>query len=129
MRFLALLAVLTACDKLPAAPEAKAFEAMSLAEKCEATLPRAKTCTDELMVASLQALNGGAPDELAEAIRDDLDKTPTYSDDAEAMHRTSCLGSRGDSYPRGILRCWEVTPCRAFAECVYQLPAPASPRR
>lgn len=131
MKVVALAVMLAACDKLPDAPEAKAFEAMSMDGKCEATLPRAKKCADELMLAELATIGGDlATAELADGLREDLKKSPTYSDDAEAMHRTSCAGSRDDSYMRGILRCWDVTPCRAFAECVYKpAAAPASPRK
>ncbi|MBL9020257.1 MAG: hypothetical protein JNL83_39090 [Myxococcales bacterium] len=127
MRILLAVVALAACDKLPAAPDAQAFETLSPEGKCEATLPRAKRCTDELLLAEVASLDPGGNSELTNALREDLGETPTYSDDAEAMHRSSCLGSRDDSYPRGVLRCWEVTPCKAFAECVYK--PVASPRR
>jgi hypothetical protein len=119
-----LLAMLAACDKLPPAPEAAAFAAMSSQAKCEATLPRAKRCVDELLVAEVDSLNPGGDPAFTDALREGMDKSPTYSDDAEAMHRTSCLASRDGSYTRGILRCWDTTPCRAFAECVYKTEAP-----
>ncbi len=128
VKLLVLVTMLAACDKLPAAPEAKAFDAMSAQAKCEATLPRAKKCTEELMLAELGSIGGGN-DELVGALREDLSKTPTYSDDAEAIHRNACLGSRDDSYARGIVRCWDVTPCEAFAKCVYSAPPTSAPRR
>ena len=70
---------LGACDKLPAAPDAKAFEAMSWEARCEATMPRAKRCTDELLIAELATLDGGDASELTDALREDLSKKPTYS--------------------------------------------------
>lgn len=128
MKLLVLLvAVLAACDKLPSAPDSKAFEAMSPEAKCEATLPRAKRCAKELLVANVASLGDESTREFSEDLGEDMG--PVYADEAEAMHENACRGSREDSYQRSVMRCWDVTPCKAFAECVYNVPPAPAPRR
>src|SRR5262249_23716132 len=110
---LAVLA-LAACNRLPDPPDAEAFKHMTAKQRCRAAAPRAVRCADELVVATVKALDmGSAGDEIAEK----LDDMPGATDDqAIAIHKTQCAAD--PHYPDAVLACWKTADCDAFASCV-----------
>ncbi|CAN5923455.1 hypothetical protein BH11MYX3_BH11MYX3_34050 [soil metagenome] len=116
-----ILIVASACSgKPPTPPDPQAYKAMTEEQKCAATAPRATRCVDELMIAHLRQLMGSDADgaELARAFADDVNEKRSSADQADAMHRTNCVGSRGTLYQDAVIACWNTTPCEAFAKCV-----------
>jgi len=115
--------VLASCDKLPARPAEKEFEALGPGGKCKATAPRAMRCSDELMVAQIRALAMEGGGEMADVIEKDLkDSAPLLEKnpqkDREAMHKLNCVG--GPSYAEAVYKCWSIEDCKTFADCVMK---------
>lgn len=118
---LALLLVTTACGDKPTAPDPKQFAAMSEDAKCEATLPRAKKCQDELMAQQFESLMepGSAADKkAAEEMAKELREEKSFSDESEALHHTNCAAS--ETYPDAVVACWAEPDCKTFSACVIK---------
>ena len=108
------LIVLAACSaKLPDRPSAEQFKQLSAEQRCDATEPRGVRCVDALMEASMKAL--GMAD-LGSALRD---QPRAKGDEARAIYRVQCVGER--KLADAVFACWDVTGCRAFADCVTKL--------
>lgn len=117
---IALLAT-TACGCKPPAPDPKQFAAMNEDAKCEATLPRAKKCVDELMAQQFESLmdpGSGADKQDAAEMAKELRKDESFSDEAEAIHHTNCAAST--TYADAVVACWAEPDCKAFATCVIR---------
>jgi hypothetical protein len=118
---LALLLVTAACSGKPSPPDPKQFAAMSEEEKCNAVLPRAKKCQDELMAQQFESLAdpGSAADKkVTEDMAKELRKEESFSDEAEALHRTNCAAS--ETYAAAVVACWAQPDCKTFATCVLE---------
>lgn len=119
---LALLLVATACSDKPAAPDPKEFAALDGERKCEATLPRAKKCVDEMMAQELESLldpgAGGGDKEVATAVAKEMREVQSFSDEAERLHQIHCTAS--DGYADAVVACWAEPDCKAFATCVMK---------
>jgi hypothetical protein len=133
---LALLLVTAACsDKPPAAPDPKAFAAMGEEAKCEATLPRAKKCVDELMAQQFEDLvdpSASAADKQVSAqVAKEIRAESSFSDEADKLHHVNCAASA--TYPDAVVACWAETDCKTFSACVIKrehgsrTPKPTSP--
>ncbi len=117
---LALLLVATACGDKPA-PDPKQFAALDEEARCAAALPRAKRCIDELVAQQIEdliATDSKADKEATEALTKDLRQEKSFSDEAEAIHRTNCAAS--STYPDSVVACWAETNCKAFSACVVK---------
>jgi hypothetical protein len=118
---LALLLVTTACGDKPSPPDPKQFATMSEEAKCEAVLPRAKKCQDELMAQQFESLMdpvSEADKQVAAEMTKELREEKSFSDEAEALHRNNCAAS--ESYPDAVVACWAEPDCKAFAACVIK---------
>ncbi|MEO7096616.1 MAG: hypothetical protein ABI175_25385 [Polyangiales bacterium] len=123
MRTLLVLALVTAaCSDKPAAPDPKAFAAMSEDAKCDAAFPRAKRCVDELMAQQFESLvEPGASEadrKVATEMANEIRKEKSFADEADALHRTSCAAS--PTYADAVVACWPEPDCKAFATCVIK---------
>ena len=116
----AILALLVACGGTSAAPDLVEFRSMTPERQCKVTAPRAARCADELMVASLRALD---PEHAMGDVANQLEDEPK-ADMATAarMHEVACMS--GPGYTAGIVACWNIGDCKEFAACVMHTPAP-----
>ncbi|MEO7094557.1 MAG: hypothetical protein ABI175_14975, partial [Polyangiales bacterium] len=108
---------------------AKQFAAMTVEAKCEAALPRARRCVDELMAQQLESLMDPGASEADKKATAELTKElrgeKSFSDEAEGLHRTNCAAS--ETYADSVVACWPQVDCKAFAACVLAKDAPARP--
>jgi hypothetical protein len=100
--------------RLPDAPDAQKFAAMTEEQQCDAVLPRTTDCAGELMAASLLSI---ADDPAMKDLAHDLNKTPASDSENRAIARTQCVADRG--FATAALACWATEGCEAFSTCVY----------
>jgi hypothetical protein len=116
VRTLIALLLVAGCKGKPALPDPAAFRAMTPEAKCEAVAPRATLCIDELLVADMKDV--GLDSSISKQLEGDVRSRRATDDEAEAMHRIRCEGSK--PYPDAVIACWTTEPCTAFAECVIR---------
>jgi hypothetical protein len=113
-----LLILVAGCHKPPSEasaralpkPDPSAFAKLDPAEQCDATFPRARPCSNEILKAELAALSNGQVTS-APALEE-----PASEKEEAIMQRTHCLGE--PTYPEAVVECWTVEGCDAFATCV-----------
>src|SRR5262245_36128596 len=97
-------------------PDPQRYARMTPDERCEATAPRTRDCTSELIEYQLHTLAGGPYRDVEAAVR----ATPEVDADAALrVHETMCLGNRErNAFPDAVVACWSAPSCSALADCV-----------
>jgi hypothetical protein len=112
-----LLILVAGCHKSPSEasaralpkPDPVAFAKLAAGAQCDATAPRARPCSNEILKAELASLSNGQV-KTTPALEE-----PADDKEAEVLQRTQCLEP---TYPKAVVECWTVEGCEAFATCV-----------
>ena len=115
-----LLILVAGCHKSPSEasaralpkPDPVAFAKLDADAQCDASFPRARPCSGEMLKAELAALTDGEL-KVGSALEE-----PGTDKEEEAMQRARCLGEA--TYPKAVVECWTVEGCEAFATCVVK---------